>query len=506
MGSSLTRISSFFSKWMAEGLHQPGLMLSLIVGPFLVLLLFGQGVDLGGPRPKAIVVTSPDSGAEAIDPLPAELDEVEIVEETSDLAAARESLRQGEADTVVVLPPDPLESIERGEQAPINVFTNEIDPVANSYYRAYLNDQVSKLNQQAIQKAIEEATASLGDIDELLASAREYVGFIRAADGDLTETRTQVGNLQATIGPLSDTARRVARALDGFSFVVPGLGAPAEQADRLASTVGSLEEDVNTLVGRLDEATGENGIPTGAELDEIEANLDEVDAAVTQVRSVPPEVLSSPFDLQIENVVPEEISYLEFYAPAVLALLIQHLGVTFGALSMARIRLLGLMELLKASPARPAEVVLGNYLSYGVICAIAAVALVALLVLALGVPVLGSWLVVAGMLGLLVLCSLGIGFVISLLSSSEQQAAQVAMLVLIASVFFSDFLVSLDLITWPVKAISYLLPATYAIRSLQDAMLRDVFRYEEDLWIMGGAALFFFVASVLLFRREYRPR
>jgi ABC-2 type transport system permease protein len=506
MLGSLTRISSFFSKWMAEIVHQPALMVSLVVGPFALLLLFGQGVDLGGPRPKAIIVTPDNLGEQPIDPLPEELDEVEIVEQTSNLEAARDRLEEGDADTVVVLPPDPIEAIQRGEHAPINVYTNEIDPVARSYFSAYLNDQVASLNEQAIQKAIESALTSVEDMDELLASARDYLGFIRGAEGDLEETRTQVGNLQASLDPLSQTAERIADALDGFTFVVPGLGAPADQASRLADTVSNLRDDVNTIASRLEEATGEGGIPTNEELDEIEANLDEVQAALDQARSIPPEVLAAPFDLEIENVAPEDISYLEFYAPAVLALLIQHLGVTLGALSMARIRLLGLMELLRTSPARPVEVVIGNYLSYGAICAVAAAALVALLVLGLGVPVFGSWLVIGGMLALLVLCSLGVGFVISLLSSSEQQAAQVAMLVLIASVFFSDFLVSLDLLTWPVKAVSYLLPATYGIRSLQDAMLRGIFRYEEDLFILGGAALALFVVAVLLFRREYRAR
>jgi ABC-2 type transport system permease protein len=504
--SSLTRIAAFFSKWMAEIIRQPALMLSLVVGPFLVLLLFGQGIDLGGPRPKAIVVRPADQGDQPIDPLPEELDEVEIVEETTDLASARESLRQGEADTVVVIPPDPLESIQRGEQAPIDVYTNEIDPVARSYFNAYLNDQVSKLNQQAIQKAIESAMTSVDDMDELLVNAREFLGFIRGAGGDLEDTREQVTNLQATLDPLGEAAQNVSSALSGFNFVVPGLGRPSEQAEGLAETVGELQEDVDVIVSRLDQATGEEGIPTNEELDEIERNLDEVAATVELARSIPPEVLASPFDLEIENVAPEEVSYVEFYGPAVLALLLQHLGITLGALSMARMRLLGLLELLRTSPTRPVEVVVGNYLSYGVVCAVAGAALVALLVLGLGVPVFGSWLVVAGMLTALILCSLGIGFVISLLSTSEQQAAQLAMLVLIASVFFSDFIVSLELITWPVKAVAYVLPATYGIRSLQDAMLRDVFRYEEDLLIVGGAAIALFAASVFLFRREYRPR
>src|SRR5215207_2505670 len=38
---SITRTLSFFSKWLAEVFRQPSLMLTLVVGPFLLLLAFG---------------------------------------------------------------------------------------------------------------------------------------------------------------------------------------------------------------------------------------------------------------------------------------------------------------------------------------------------------------------------------------------------------------------------------------------------------------------------------
>ncbi|MBI2760026.1 MAG: ABC transporter permease, partial [Chloroflexi bacterium] len=152
------------------------------------------------------------------------------------------------------------------------------------------------------------------------------------------------------------------------------------------------------------------------------------------------------------------------------------------------------------------EVVTGNYLSYGLLCAIAGGILLALLVFALGVPVFGDVRLVIGTLALLVACSLGVGFVISMLSSSEQQAAQVAMLVLIGSVFFSGFVVALNTLVWPIRALSYALPATYAIRTLQDVMLRGVMRERTDLVVLGAAAVAGFVITVWLFRREYRPR
>ena len=50
---------------------------------------------------------------------------------------------------------------------------------------------------------------------------------------------------------------------------------------------------------------------------------------------------------------------------------------------------------------------------------------------------LGSVWLIAAVITLLVLASLGIGLIISIVSDSERQAVQLAMLLLLASVFFS---------------------------------------------------------------------
>src|SRR5205085_11676787 len=107
--------------------------------------------------------------------------------------------------------------------------------------------------------------------------------------------------------------------------------------------------------------------------------------------TIPPDVLSAPFALDLEDIAPFTPGYISFYGPAVLALLLQHLAVTLGALSMARIRLLGLMELFRTSPVRPAEVVTGNYLSSGSLCVVAGGILVGLLRFGLDVPGIGPW-------------------------------------------------------------------------------------------------------------------
>jgi ABC-2 type transport system permease protein len=412
----------------------------------------------------------------------------------------------GEADVVAVLPPDPLTAVRRGEQAPIYILTNEIDPVRKSYARSYLNDQIASLNQQTVQKAIVDAQASIGEVAELTAQARRYVDTLRSLQGDVARARTQVRELKQVVDPLARASAQASSATQGASFVIPGFSQPAEQARRLSTAVDDLKRNVDQVDARLS-ASGEGALlPSADELNRINQNLTEIEETVQQARSIPPEVLSAPFRLDYENVAPFVPTYLGFYAPAALALLVQHLAVTLGALSMARVRLLGMMELLRVAPARPAEVVTGNYLSYAFVCAVAAAALVALLVFGLGVPVFGSWLVVAAIIGLLILASLGVGFVISMVASSEQQAAQIAMLVLIASVFFGGFIVALDAIVQPARSLAYLLPATYAIRSLQDVMLRGVLRSQVDVGVLAAAGAALFALTVVLMRREYRPR
>ncbi|MCC7364689.1 MAG: ABC transporter permease [Dehalococcoidia bacterium] len=499
------RVGAFFVKWSAEIVRQPALMFSLVLGPFLVLLAFGQGVDIGGSRPRTIIVRPAEATGE-MQPLPDQLnDHITIVGETQDLEAARRELRDGKVDAVVVVPADPEATVKTGERVPLQVLTSEIDPVRKSYASAYLSDQVARLNRETIAKAIGDAQASVGDVGMHIQQARDYVRLARDARGDVEETRRQVDQIRAVVVPLAETADRVNAAVDGVSFVLPGLGRERLETDALNQSIANLRANLDTLDARLDSATSET-IPTDEELAKIEQDLARIEETVTEAQRIPAETLSAPFQLRLENIAPFVPDFAGFYAPAVLALLLQHLAITLGALSMARVRLIGLMDLLRVAPVKPREVVLGNYLSYATICVVAGGLLVALVVLLLDVPVFGSWVMVAAGLLLLVVASLGIGFVISLISSSEQHAAQLAMLILLASIFFSGFVFTLDRIAWPVRALSYALPSTYAIRTLQDVMLRGVLRHPEDLAILAGWAIVLFVVTLALFRREFRPR
>ena len=150
---------------------------------------------------------------------------------------------------------------------------------------------------------------------------------------------------------------------------------------------------------------------------------------------------------------PTDIEPVDFFTPSALALLLQHLALTFAALSLVRDRQLGLFELLRAGPLSSREIVSGKTVAYLIVGMVVGVGLLEAAVAPARRPVARielGWVLVA--FGLVLLASLALGTLISLISRSETQAVQWSMLTLLAGLFFSGFILSLDGLTYPVKA------------------------------------------------------
>jgi ABC-2 type transport system permease protein len=224
-------------------------------------------------------------------------------------------------------------------------------------------------------------------------------------------------------------------------------------------------------------------------------------AGEPEAAAIPPDVIAAPTTAEIVNVAPTTPAVTSYFAPAVLALILQHLAVTLVAMSLVRERTSGVIELFRIAPVSTAEVLTGKLLAFGLIGGAIATVTVGLLVLGLGVPLIGPlWLVVLAV-ALLLLASIGLGLLIAVVSDSERQAVQLSLLVLLASVFFSGFVLPITEFSEPVRAIAYTLPVTHGIRLLQDLMLRGTTNHAWELFALGIIALVtLFLAWVLLRR------
>jgi ABC-2 type transport system permease protein len=371
----MVRVTSFLGKELRETVRRPGILAALVIGPFLIMLIFGLGYT--GYRHALVTEVVIPSGSKLPDEpkfyedlAPGRID-VKTVTQNRDQALR--DLGAKAADLVVIVPGDATEQLRRGKQAEILVAWNLVDPVYDSLAQLAVSNMTSALNAEIIRQV--------------------------AANG--------IDLAQSELGP--------------------------------------------------------------------------------RITNISPDLVAEPTVATTRNIAPSSPTVLNFFGPAVLALVIQHLAITLSALSLVRERLSGQMDLFRVAPVNAMEVLTGKYLAYALLSLVVTAVVGASMIYLLRIPLLSGYLLAVGVILLLTFAGLGLGLLISLVADSERMAVQLCMLVLIASVFFSGFVLPIQDFIGPVQYVSYSLPVTHGIALLQDAMLRG--RITEPWMLLALAAI-----------------
>lgn len=489
MRERLIRTGSFVRGELVSTLRQPRLLLALVLGPFLVLFVFGLGYEDELPALTTVVVgADEDELTEQVDDYIRREEPEQIVYEgtTADADDAFQRLRDGDIDLVIVLPEGALESISASEQATIQVHQRSLDPV--TYYQVVIAAEfaINEINDDILERVLIEAQDQTEGVDEQLAQAREDLDAIRAAIDE-----QDVAFVQATAGRLATQFTELATTLESGGGFVAQLGFG-----------GELDDAVVTLRRGAEQLDALTRIDAIGELDDAAVTLAEVDEVVTFVRGIDPAVAVRPFDAELYNATPVAVTLDRFYAPGLIALMLQHLGITFAALSLVREREAGTLDMLRIAPVTTGERLAGKSLAFILLGGLTAVALTALSVLAFDVPLPADWLGYTLLITLTLLASLGIGYLVASVSKTDSQAVQYCMLLLLTAIFFTGLFMPLERIGMPVEIVSWLLPATYGFLGLQHLML--LLRPAPTELFLGLAAIAvvtFVLARLLLARR-----
>lgn len=486
----IIRASSFFRKEIFEILRQPRLVATLVLGPFLILFIFGIGYRAQARSLRALFVVPPDGPitAQNIQEYGKSMGtQLVYAGVTASQKDALDQLQQGQVDLVIVEPGDVTSTIKNNQQAVFTLYHHEIDPVQISYV-SYLGwVYAGVVNQQILRSFAVQGQKDAVNLHTNLQEAHQNVSAMRLAvqSGDETLAQQKQQGLNSSVDTVSQAVGVSLVLLDSLQ---QSKGTSEGNADPMQSILTDLRQNTNQLgssAGTKDERL--------ARLDKINKDISDLDGKLAEFQSIDPSIIVSPFRSEVKNVANVELSVLDFFAPAVLALLLQHLAVTFAALSIVRERNVGTMELFRVSPLSAAEALFGKYISYLLFGGVIAAILSALLVFALHVPMLGNWWNFTLVIAAVLFTSLGIGFAISIVSQTDSQAVQYSMIILLASVFFSGFIMSLDTLWEPVRVISWLLPTTYGTLLLRDISLRGI----DPNWALLGGLLA--IGLVLMF-------
>jgi ABC-2 type transport system permease protein len=460
------QIGGFLRKETASLVRQPRLLLVLVAGPFLILLLFAVGYnDQQAVLRTAFVGPEGSVYEESIDQFADELQQyVDNAGYSDDLVAAEQQLRDGEIDVIVVFPADPLASVVSGEQADITILHDKIDPIQQVAVEVSAQVAVMELNASVLEEIVAQAQDTLVPVNESLTVADTLTDTLLAAveSGDAEAANAALAELDAAASSLETVG-------SASSELASVLGAEDTTLNALSDFRASIVELRSAVDLTSDEGTVS---PENATL--VRERLDRVTEAAGATATIDPSVVVRPFASNTANLQREPIDVNDYFAPAAIALLLQHMVLTFAAMSLVTDRALGLFEVFRVGPIDASRVLAGKYLSFVLLGAAVGAALLALMVSLLDLPMRGELAWVAAGVGGLLTASIGLGLTLALLAKSEVQAVQFAMLALLAGLFFGGFFLDLDAFNYPVKLVSWVLPVTYATRLLRDVMLRGV--------------------------------
>src|SRR5215211_225146 len=162
----LIRISSFMSKELTEILRQPRLILTLVLGPFLIMFLFGLGYPEQNRTLRTTFVAEDPGSLEgnmdlftnSANPAIADQD----VENNLELALAKLALNQ--TDLVIAIPKDPLETVRQNQQAVFTIYHNEVDPFQIAYINSIARIYVDDVNRRLLEEVTQQGQANAGDL------------------------------------------------------------------------------------------------------------------------------------------------------------------------------------------------------------------------------------------------------------------------------------------------------------------------------------------------------
>lgn len=480
----LIRVRAYFLKEVNEIRRQPLLILSLIVGPLLVLILFGATYATSTPRVRTIVVVPEEASAGISEEQIRTLIGLnfDLRDITTDRTAAEAQLAAGQVDLVQVLPTNALAALQGGEKAEIEFKSNAISPMDEGWIQYLAYAEVNEVNKAILQSSAAQAQQQAATIQVRLTDAD---GQVQQLEQGISEARKQATqeNLRATI----DTLNTLEANLPAQEILAAQGGELAQTRERIAQARGSLQElDVAIATDTLDEKL--------AEITQAREALKALNGSLDVFVTIPPDRLVSPVSQSYSNIRGSAYQAVQYYAPGVLALLVQHTAITLGALALVRERLMGAFEVFRVAPVSLPQLIIGKYLGYTVFIALATLVLIVAMVL-LGVPLIGSWLQFAGVILLLIIASLGVGFLISTLSGSDSQAIQLAMISLLLSIFFSGFFIALPSFLWPALPVAYSIPMTHGLAAFQNIMLRGI---APSWWNILGLILISVVTFALV--------
>jgi ABC-2 type transport system permease protein len=164
----------------------------------------------------------------------------------------------------------------------------------------------------------------------------------------------------------------------------------------------------------------------------------------------------------------------DYNVPAVVGALMLLVCLLLTSLAVVREREIGTLEQLRVSPLTPGELIAGKTIPFGIIGMVDLVVVVAVALLWFDVPFRGSFALLALASVLFILSGLGLGLLISTISSTQQEAFMASFLVFMPTILLSGFMFPVSSMPEPFQWITLANPVRHFVEAVRAIFLKGV--------------------------------
>lgn len=192
-----------------------------------------------------------------------------------------------------------------------------------------------------------------------------------------------------------------------------------------------------------------------------------------------------------------------FMVPGVFAMIIMVMTMILSSMAIVREIELGTMEQILVTPLSPGTLLAGKLIPYALVGAVEILVALPVVLLWFQVPLKGSLTCLALLTLPFMLCTLSLGFLVSTLARTQQQAMMIAAFVfMLPQIYLSGFIFPIQNMPQAFQIATFAVPLRYYVNVLRGVFLKGVGL--EVLWPQGLAMVLIGIAVLTLARLRFR--
>ncbi len=214
--------------------------------------------------------------------------------------------------------------------------------------------------------------------------------------------------------------------------------------------------------------------------------------------------ISEPINISMTNISfsSRQLKYIDFVVPGLIEMTIMWSGIIGAASSLVEDRVTGIRERILSTPTPPSSLILGNMFAHLALIGLQITILLLVAVCVFKLTIVGSIALASLVIIIGIFLMIGIGFLISSFSKTQEEANQLGMLISFPMMFFSGTF-------FPITGgwlyyVSRIFPLTYVNEALRKVMIKGSGLAEIKLpvIILIIFLIFVFLLGTLMERRE----